>query len=85
MQAPMGVSGVQTVPNSLHSVGFLRPRRMAGHSQAGLSSAWTVWMANRFSASKAAQASRSFSALDATTPSPRHSKLSRISNNPDYG
>ena len=33
MQEPMGLSGVQTVPNSLQSVGFLTPRNMAGHSQ----------------------------------------------------
>ena len=37
MQEPIGVSGVHTVPNSLHSVGVLTPRRVAPHSQAGLS------------------------------------------------
>ena len=34
MQEPIGLSGVQTVPNSLQSVGFLAPRRIEGHSQA---------------------------------------------------
>ena len=39
MHEPIGVSGVQTVPNSLHSRGSFAPRRIAPHSQAGLSSA----------------------------------------------
>ena len=34
MQEPSGVSGVQARPNSRQSVGFLAPRRIAGHSQA---------------------------------------------------
>ena len=33
MQEPIGLSGVQTVPNSLQSVGFFAPRRIEGHSQ----------------------------------------------------
>ncbi len=54
MQEPMGLSGVQTVPKSLQSVGFLAPRRMAGHSQdftsrESLAASW-----KRCSASKAA-------------------------------
>ena len=52
MQAPDGVSGVHTVPNSLHSAGFLTPRRMAPHSQAGLSAAAMVRMPKRTSASR---------------------------------
>ena len=37
MHEPIGLSGVQTVPNTLQSVGFLTPRRIAPHSQALLS------------------------------------------------
>ena len=37
MHEPIGFSGVQTVPNSLQSVGFFTPRRIAPHSQALLS------------------------------------------------
>ncbi len=37
MQEPIGVSGVQTVPNNRHSRGAFMPRRIAPHSQAGLS------------------------------------------------
>ncbi len=37
MHEPIGFSGVQTVPNTLQSVGRLTPRRMAPHSQALLS------------------------------------------------
>ena len=33
MQEPIGLSGVQTVPKSLQSVGFFAPRKMKGHSQ----------------------------------------------------
>ncbi len=37
MHEPIGFSGVQTMPNTLQSVGFLTPRRIAPHSQALLS------------------------------------------------
>ena len=37
MQEPIGVSGVQTVPNTLQSVGLFTPRRIAPHSHALLS------------------------------------------------
>jgi hypothetical protein len=33
MQAPIGFSGVQTVPNSLQSTGSMTPRSTLGHSQ----------------------------------------------------
>lgn len=51
MQEPIGVSGVQTVPNSLQSAGLFTPRRIAPHSQAGLSFAAGVTIEKRFSAS----------------------------------
>ena len=37
MHEPIGFSGVHTVPNTLQSVGFFTPRRMAPHSHALLS------------------------------------------------
>ena len=54
MHEPIGVSGVQSVPNNLQSAGFFTPRKIAPHSQAGLSLAATVWMSKTFSASNAA-------------------------------
>ena len=36
MHDPIGVSGVQAVPNSLQSVGRFTPRKIAPHSQAVL-------------------------------------------------
>ncbi len=54
MQEPMGLSGVQTVPNSLQSVGFLAPRRIEGHSQLLASREGLVTMLKRRSASKSA-------------------------------
>ena len=54
MQEPIGLSGVQTVPNSLQSVGFLAPRKIEGHSQLLASRDGFVSMRKRRSASKAA-------------------------------
>ena len=54
MQEPMGLSGVQTVPNSLQSVGFFSPRRIDGHSQLFASREGFVVTSKRFSASKSA-------------------------------
>jgi hypothetical protein len=51
MQEPIGVSGVHAVPNSRHWTGFLTPRRIAPHSQAGLSRAGSVTTGKRRSAS----------------------------------
>src|SRR4030095_15647514 len=58
MHDPIGVSGVQTVPNTLQSRGCLTPRRIAPHSHALLSATARVSRANRFSASNAADAQR---------------------------
>ena len=55
MQEPKGFSGVQTVPKSLQSVGFLTPRSILGHSQPLTSEDWTAGTSNRFSASNAAK------------------------------
>ena len=53
MQEPVGLSGVQTVPKSLQSVGFLAPRKMKGHSQLFASRAGLAVIEKRRSASKA--------------------------------
>lgn len=63
MQDPIGVSGVHTVPNSLQSTGFFTPRRMAPHSQAGLSATRSSFMSKRTSASYLAWARFSLSPL----------------------
>jgi hypothetical protein len=57
MHEPIGFSGVHTVPNTLQSVGFFTPRRMAPHSQALLSATERYVMPKRRSASKSAYAS----------------------------
>ena len=48
----IGVSGVQAPPNSLHCCGRFEPRRIAPHSQAGLSCAGFSTRSKRRSASK---------------------------------
>ena len=53
----MGFSGVQTVPNSLQSLGRFTPRRIAPHSQPLWSGTERPGTAKRRSASKAAKAS----------------------------
>ena len=54
MHEPIGFSGVQTVPNTLQSVGFFTPRRIAPHSQALWSGTGRYSMPKRASASNAA-------------------------------
>ena len=54
MQAPMGFSGVQTVPKSLQSVGSMTPRSTLGHSQPRIYLACPGATGKRRSASKSA-------------------------------
>lgn len=51
MQVPMGVSGVQAVPNTLHSQGFKTPLRISPHLQALWSATLRLGMVNLSSAS----------------------------------
>lgn len=63
MHEPIGLSGVQALPNSLQSVGFFTPRKIAGHLQLFTSATLRGLSAKRFSASKAANGSLILSAL----------------------
>ncbi len=66
MQVPIGVSGVQAVPKTLHSQGLSTPLRTSPHWQALGSATRRPGSANRRSASRRAEW--------AMKPRPRHSK-----------
>ena len=80
MHVPIGVSGVQAVPNTRHSHGLMRPVNTDPHSQAtgsGMSAPGTV---KRFSASHRAYSSEMPRPESSSHPRPRHSKRSRTVN-----
>ena len=79
MHVPIGVSGVQAVPNTLHSHGLMTPLSTSPHWHAFGSATRTLGIEYRSSASKVANSGRSFSALCEMKPSPRHSKWGRSS------
>src|SRR5262249_32812254 len=77
MQEPIGVSGVQAVPKTLHSQGFFTPFKISPHWQAFGSATRRPGTANFNSASNSLYFALSFNPLWAIEPSPRHSKYSR--------
>jgi hypothetical protein len=79
MHVPIGRSGVHAVPKTLHSQGLIAPIRTSPHWQALGSSTRSPGSSKRASASQAANSGRSFSALCAIQPRPRHSNVSRSS------
>ena len=80
MQVPIGVSGVQAVPKTLHSQGLMTPLSTSPHWHAFGSATRTPGTAYRSSASHGANSGRSLSALWEMNPRPRHSKWGRSSN-----
>ena len=80
MQVPIGVSGVQAVPNTLHSQGLMTPFSTSPHWQAFGSATRTPGTSKRSSASHGANSALSLSALWEMNPRPRHSKCGRSSN-----
>ena len=83
MQEPIGVSGVQAVPKTLHSQGFLTPLSISPHWQAFGSATRSPGTANFSSASNFAYFAFSFIPLWGMEPRPRHSKKSRGSKTSD--
>ena len=80
MHVPIGRSGVQAVPNTLHSHGLMTPFSTSPHWQAFGSATRTPGMSKRSSASNSRYASDNFRPLWEINPSPRHSKCGRSSN-----
>src|ERR1044072_4379741 len=76
IQEPIGVSGVQAVPKTLHSHGFFTPFKISPHWQAFGSATLKPATGNFSSASKAAYFSFNFMPLCAIEPKPRHKKKS---------
>src|SRR5215472_17207330 len=79
MQVPIGVSGVQAVPKTLHSHGLSTPLSTSPHWQALGSATRTPGTEKSSSASIDSYADRTFSAECEMKPSPRHSKYGRSS------
>ena len=79
MQVPIGVSGVQAVPKTLHSQGLMTPFRTSPHWQALGSATRMPGILKISSASNFAYASRTLRAEWEMKPSPRHSKYGRSS------
>src|ERR1700683_3717369 len=79
MHVPIGVSGVQAVPNTLHSHGLSTPLSTSPHWHAFGSATRTPGTLNSSSASQAANSSLTFNARGERKPRPRHSKYGRNS------
>ena len=80
MHVPIGRSGVQAVPNTLHSNGLITPFSTSPHWHAFGSATRMPGTLQRRSASRSAYSSDNFSPLCEMKPRPRHSKCGRSSN-----
>ena len=80
MQVPMGDSGVQAVPNTLHSQGRSAPLSTSPHWHALGSATRRPGTPKRASASQSASPGARARALWAMNPRPRHSKWGRSTN-----